>query len=167
MNFMNNDLVWARQHANDIYWPAKIVQTWPSHETFSSSEQSFQQYNCMVQFFVTSQSLWTNDLLPYGQYRDCMTNDSFIHYDLHSTIKDDFLNAVREADHVAHQTILRDDFQSDFMPSTMLVQQHDTSPLFMMEDRADNDFLSTPTSMCMSHTGEYKHRFMYDSNSHL
>ena len=80
-------IVWARQQNNDIYWPGKILLI---------SNQVPMQY--LVQFFVTNQSIWTTDIVPYRQYKDSMANDSFIQYGLHPTIKQDFLNAFEKVD---------------------------------------------------------------------
>jgi hypothetical protein len=69
-----------------------------------------------------------------------MTNDSFMTYGLHSTIKPDFLNAIHQADYASNDL------------TTMTTQQQDLLPT--IEDNTDNDFLLTSSPMFTSNTGD-------------
>jgi hypothetical protein len=152
MNLTVGQIVWARRNQDEIYWPGKITIISNNTNDLWSSEL---HYNYLVQFFVTNQSVWITDILPYRQYKDSMTNDSFMHYGLHPTIKQDFLNAISQADYASSQQIYTNsnDLTSMTMMTTQQQQQQKLLPL--IEDNTDNDFLLTPSPMFTSNTGNY------------
>lgn len=137
-------IVWARQQKTDIYWPGKITIISNNTNEFWSTEL---QYNYFVQFFVTNQSLWMTDVLPYRQYRDSMTNDSFMHYGLHPTIKQDFLNAITQADYACSNEMYTSNHHLTTIPTTK------PTLIPITEDNTDNDFLLTPAPILPSNTG--------------
>ena len=147
MNLTVGQIVWARRQKEDIYWPGRITIISNNSNEFWSAEF---QSNYLVQFFVTNQSIWTTDILPYRQYRESMTNDSFMHYGLHPTIKQDFLNAVHQADYTNSNEMYSNDNDLTSM-TTMKTPQQNSVP--MIEDNTDNDFLLTPAPMFSTHTG--------------
>jgi len=155
MNLTVGQIVWARRNQDEIYWPGKITVISNNTNDLWSSEL---HYNYLVQFFVTNQSVWITDILPYRQYKDSMTNDSFMHYGLHSTIKQDFLNAINQADYASSQQIYTNsnDLTSMTMMTTQQQQQQQEEKLLpLIEDNTDNDFLLTPSPMFTSNTGNY------------
>ncbi len=144
-------IVWARRDKEDIYWPGKIILISDNTNNLWSSESLYdfqQQCNYLVDFFITNQSAWITDILPYLQYRDSMTNDSFMTYGLHSTIKPDFLNAIHQADYASNNEIHTN--SNDL--TTMTTQQQDLLPT--IEDNTDNDFLLASSPMFTSNTGD-------------
>jgi hypothetical protein len=153
-------IVWARRHKDEIYWPGKITIISNNSSASGTSElflhNSQQEYNYLVQFFVTNQSIWISDILPYRQYRDSMANDSFIHYGLHPTIKQDFLNAIHQADYVTSNEIYNNNSNNPTSISMMIPQQEKILPT--IEDNTDNDFLSISSPMLTSTEGVYKGR---------
>ena len=157
MNFSESQIVWSRRNTTDIYWPGRVICTstntnhaWLSHSApYASTQPTY-----LVQFFVTNQSIWTDDLLAFGQHRDSMANDSFVQYGLYPAIKQDFLNAVHQADYAGHQERLRHDSRMDVNPVPSLAPNPDGSLLPMMEPQTDNDFLSMPTPTLTSNSGD-------------
>lgn len=147
MDLTVGQIVWARRHIDDIYWPGKITIISNNNNDLWSSQLN---YNYLVQFFVTNQSIWITDILPYRQYRDSMTNDSFMQYGLHPTIKQDFLNAINQADYASSNEMYSN---SNNLTSMMTQQQQKLVPI--IEDNTDNDFLLTPGSMFTSNSGNY------------
>ena len=153
MDFNVGQIVWARRNKTDIYWPGKITVISSNTNNLWSSEllyDSQHQYNYHVQFLVTNQSAWITDILPYRQYRDSMTNESFMNYGLHSSIKPDFLNAINQADYDINNEIYTD--SNDL--TSMTTQPQKLLPT--IEDNTDNDFLLASTPMFTSNTGDYK-----------
>lgn len=137
-------IVWARRQKNDIYWPGRItIISNNTHELWSTELH----YNYFVHCFVNNQSLWTTDVLPYRQYRDSMTNDSFMQYGLHPTIKQDFLYAIDQADYASNNEM----YPSHHHLTTMTTQQ--PTLVSTMEDNTDNDFLLTPVPIFPPNTG--------------
>ena len=158
MDLTVGQIVWARRHKDDIYWPGKITIISNNTNDLWSSQL---QYNYLVQFFVTNQSIWITDILPYRQYKDSMTNESFMQYGLHPTIKQDFLNAVNQADYACSNEmyINSNDFTS---MTTMTTQQQQQTLVSKIEDNTDNDLLLTPGPMFTSNSGNY-----YDCKIHI
>lgn len=141
-------IVWARRNKDDIYWPGKItIISNNTNNLWSSLYDCQPQYNYLVQFFITNQSAWITDILPYHQYRDSMTNDSFMNYGLHSTIKPDFLNAIHQADYASSNEI--------YTNSNILTTQQQQPILPIIEDKTDNDFLLAPSPMITTNAGDY------------
>ena len=150
-------IVWARREKNDIYWPGKItIISNNTNEVWSIESQ----WNYFVQFFFTNQSFWMTDVLPYRQYRDSMTNDSFMHYGLHPTIRQDFLNAIAQADYASSNEM----YTSHHHLTTIPTAKPTLIPT--MEDNTDNDFLLTPTPVFPLNAGNYKQLnfFLVDSS---
>jgi hypothetical protein len=147
MDLTVGQIVWARRHIDDIYWPGKITIISNNNNDLWSSQLN---YNYLVQFFVKNQSIWITDILPYRQYRDSMTNDSFMQYGLHPTIKQDFLNAINQADYASSNEMYSN---SNNLTSMTTQQQQKLVPI--IEDNTDNDFLLTPGSMFTSNSGNY------------
>ncbi len=152
MDLTVGQLVWARRHKDDIYWPGKITIISNNTNDLWSSQL---HYNYLVQFFVTNQSIWITDILPYQQYRDSMTNESFMHYGLHPTIKQDFLNAVNQADYAISNQMYINSNELTSMTTMTTQQQQKLVPI--IEDNTDNDFLLTPGPMFTSNSGNYEH----------
>ena len=155
MNLTVGQIVWARCNKIDIYWPGKITfLSNNTNESWSSGlfDNYQRQVHYYVQFYVTNQSIWTTDILPYRQYRDCMTNDSFIHYGLHPTMKPDFLNAIHQADYYSNNEMCTNSNQSTSM--IMITSQHQTNLFSKMENNIDNDFLLASSPMVTSNTGD-------------
>jgi hypothetical protein len=157
-------IVWARRNKDDIYWPGKITIISNNTNDLWSTELPYnfqQQFNYLVQFFVTNQSVWITDILPYQQYRDCMTNDSFIQYGLHPTIKQDFLNAINQADYASGQEMYANN--NDLTSMSTMTAQQEQNLLPTIEDNTDNDFLLSPSPMFTSNTGnDGESRFFTD-----
>ncbi len=151
MDLTVGQIVWARRNQNDIYWPGKITIISNNTNDLWSSEL---HYNYLVQFFVTNQSIWITDILPYRQYKDSMTNDSFMNYGLHPTIKQDFLNAINQADSAINNELYTN--SNDLTSMTMMTTTQQQKLLPIIEDNTDNDFLLTPTPMFTSNTGNYE-----------
>ena len=154
MDLTVGQIVWARRDKNDIYWPGKITIISSNTDNLWSSElpyNSQQQFNYLVQLFITNQSIWITDILPYRQYRDSMTNDSFIHYGLHPTIKQDFLNAINQADYDSNNEMYTNNNLTSM--GMMTAQQQQQNLLPTAEDNTDNDFLLTSSPMLTSNTG--------------
>ena len=145
MDLSVGDIVWARRQKEDIYWPGKItVISNNTNDLWSTNVHS----SYLVQFFCTNQSIWTMDVLPYRQCRESMANDSFLHYGLHPTIKQDFLNAIYEADHMINQQM----FANPTL-TVLTTPQEKITP--MIEDNIDNDFLLTPAPIYPSNPEYY------------
>ena len=157
MDLTVGQIVWARRNKIDIYWPGKITfisnntnQSWSS-SLFDNYQRQTHYY---IQFFATNQSIWTTDILPYCQYRDYMTNDSFIQYGLHPTMKVDFLNAIHQADYSSSNEMYIDSNQLTSMTMITSQQQQQQNNLFSkIEDNIDNDFLLASSPMLTSNTG--------------
>ena len=140
---VDHGIVWARRSSNEIYWPGKIlVKPMDNSSTWSFQTSNYYQ----IQFFVTQQLIWTDDLFPYGQYRDSMTNNSFVQYGLHPTIKQDFVNAVHQADYEINQIMINNS------SGNFLLEKNDEI-IPIIDDKTDNDFLSMPTPIFPSETG--------------
>ena len=150
MDLTVGQIVWARRHIDDIYWPGKITIISNNTNDLWSSQL---HCNYLVQFFVTNQSIWITDILPYRQYRDSMTNDSFMQYGLHPTIKQDFLNAISQADYETNNQV----YNNLTSMTTMTTQQEKLAPI--IEDNTDNDFLLTPAPMFTSNSGNCTNPF--------
>lgn len=143
MDLTVGQIVWARLNKNDIYWPGKITIISNNTNDLWSTDI---HYNYHVQFFITNQSVWVNDVLPYRQYKDSMTNDSFMNYGLHPGVKQDFLNAIYQAD-----------YECNHLPSMTIMnsQQQQQKFISTMENNTDNDFLLTPAPIFTSNTGKF------------
>ncbi|CAF4766506.1 unnamed protein product, partial [Rotaria sp. Silwood1] len=151
---MVGQIVWARCNKDNIYWPGKITMISNTTNDFWVSElldNAQQRYTYHIEFFITKQSIWTTDILNYRQYRDSMTNDSFIHYGLHPTIKQDFLNAINQADYGCSHDIYMNSNHLTSM-TTMISQQQQQQQNFLstIEDNTDNNFLLTSSPMFTS-----------------
>lgn len=140
MDLTVGQIVWARSNKTDVYWPGQITIISNNTNDLWSSEF---HYNYLVQFFVTNQSIWITDILPYRQYKDSMTNESFINHGLHSSIKQDFLNAISQADYACNNQLCNN-------VTSMTSQQQPT-----VEDNTDDDFLFASTPMLTSNAGNY------------
>ncbi|CAF2978689.1 unnamed protein product [Rotaria sp. Silwood2] len=167
MDFTVGQIVWARCNKNNIYWPGKITMIsnntnnlWLS-ELFDNIQQ---QCNYHIEFFTTNESIWTTDILCYGQYRDSMTNESFIHYGLHPTIKENFLNAVNQADCACNHEIYMNSNHLTSM-SAMTSQQQNSLPT--SEDNTDNNFLLISSPMFASNPGNYNPSYQQISTPSL
>lgn len=147
-------LVWARRNQNDVYWPGTIKMISNNNDSWSSDLfDSFQQQsNYLIEFFITNQSIWTTDILPYHQYRDSMTNESFIHYGLHPAIKQDFLNSIHQADYIWSNEMYVNSNHSTAI-STMTSSQQQQNFASAMENNTDNGYLLTSSQMLTSNTG--------------
>ncbi|CAF1221089.1 unnamed protein product [Rotaria sordida] len=156
MDFTVGQIVWARCNKDNIYWPGKITMISNSTNDLWLSElldNVQQQCTYLIEFFITNQSIWTTDILHYRQYRDSMINGSFIHYGLHPTIKQDFLNAINQADYNSNHEIYMNSNNLTSM-NTMTSQQQEQNLLSTIEDNTDNNFLLTSNSMLTSNTGK-------------
>ena len=154
-SFVDQSIVWARRTSNEIYWPGRILGQ--HHESLSTSANNYYH----IQLFVNQQSIWTEDLLPYSQYRESMTNNSYIQYNLHPTVKQDFFNAVQQADFALNQsTTMTKTVKNDYL------SDKDEGLLSLIEDKTENDFLSMPMPMFHSDTGKIK-RFSNRSTHRL
>ncbi|CAF1221073.1 unnamed protein product [Rotaria sordida] len=157
MDFTVGQIVWARCNKDNIYWPGKITMISNSTNDLWLSElldNVQQQCTYLIEFFITNQSIWTTDILHYRQYRDSMINGSFIHYGLHPTIKQDFLNAINQADYNSNHEIYMNSNNLTSM-NTMTSQQQEQNLLSTIEDNTDNNFLLTSNSMLTSNTEYY------------
>lgn len=139
-------IVWARRTKDDIYWPAKIMII--SSNT-SDSWSSTLVPNYHVHFFITNQTAWVTDLLPYQQYRDSMTNESFMNYGLHPTIKPDFINAIHQADYA----ISNEAYGNASNSMLMTIQSQNLIPA--VEHNTNNDFLLATNSMTGTNMGKF------------
>jgi hypothetical protein len=161
MDLTVGQIVWARRNKNDIYWPGKITIISNNNNDLWSAEV---HHNYLVQFFVTNQSGWITDLLPYRQYRDSMTNDSFMQYGLHPTIKQDFLNAINQADYACSNEMYNNSNELTSMTiMTTQQQQQQQKLLSIIEDNTDDDFLLTPAPMLTSNTGNHEDSKLFTS----
>lgn len=152
-------IVWARHTKDNIYWPGKITMIsnntndlW-SNELFDNNFQ--QQSTYLVQFFITNQSYWTNDIFPYYQYREYMTNPSFIQYGLHPMIKDNFLNAIYQADYACNDQSNANN-SSDTSTTTYRSTQENQEQTFLsiFEENTDNNTLLMSRSEIVSNNGK-------------
>ncbi|UJR26590.1 hypothetical protein I4U23_007910 [Adineta vaga] len=142
-------IVWARRTKDDIYWPGKIMIVSNNTNDLWSSASVL---NYHVQFFVTNQSAWLTDLLPYVQYRDSMTNESFMNYGLHPTIKSDFINAIQQANY-ANNNETYVNTNDSMMMTIQSQEQRNLIPT--VEYNTNNDFLLTTNSMFTLNTEYY------------
>ncbi|CAF1300681.1 unnamed protein product [Rotaria sp. Silwood1] len=168
---MVGQIVWARCNKDNIYWPGKITMISNTTNDFWVSElldNAQQRYTYHIEFFITKQSIWTTDILNYRQYRDSMTNDSFIHYGLHPTIKQDFLNAINQADYGCSHDIYMNSNHLTSM-TTMISQQQQQQQNFLstIEDNTDNNFLLTSSPMFTSNIGHYNSSYQQTSTPSL
>jgi hypothetical protein len=81
-----------------------------------------------------------------------------MHYGLHPTIKQDFLNAINQADYASSNQLYTN--SNDLTSMTMMTTQQQQPPqqklLPIIEDNTDNDFLLTPAPMLTSNAGNYE-----------
>ncbi|CAF3286761.1 unnamed protein product [Rotaria socialis] len=149
-------IVWARQNKDNIYWPAKIAMKSNSTNDLWSTElfDNFQQQSTyLIELFITNQSFWTTDILQYSQYRESMANHSFINYGLHPAMKQDFLNAVYQADYAISNEMYTHNNYITPRPTTMPHQSQ--SFLSTFEDNTDNNSLLMTSPEITSNTGYY------------
>ncbi|CAF1610375.1 unnamed protein product, partial [Adineta ricciae] len=143
-------IVWARRTKDDIYWPAKITIV-SSNTSDLWSSTLIPNYH--VHFFVTNQTTWVTDLLPYQQYRDSMTNESFMNYGLHPTIKPGFVNAIHQADYAISNEAYANASNSVLMTIQSQVQPQSLIPA--VEHNTNNDFLLATNPMAVTNTNFY------------
>ncbi|CAF1941666.1 unnamed protein product [Rotaria magnacalcarata] len=149
-------IVWARQNKDNIYWPGKIAMKSNSTNDLWSTElfDNFQQQSTyLIELFITNQSFWTTDILQYSQYRESMANHSFINYGIHPAMKQDFLNAVYQADYAISNEIYTHNNYTTARPTTTPQQSQRFSSTF--EDNTDNNRLLITSPEITSNIGYY------------
>jgi hypothetical protein len=149
MTLNGGDLVWARGNPTDIYWPGRILRT---SDSIDHSWLSYPSCNYLVQFFASNQSSWLDDLVPYCQYRDCMTENSFMDYGLHPAIRQDFLNAIQQADFASGNSLLASHQSAPAMASS--TPQKPEYSLNTMDTNVDSDFLLNSMQGLTSNIGK-------------
>ena len=163
MNFVENSIIWARKTLNDIYWPAKIVHIvdkmdTPWTDAYLNPSTSHAS-NYFIEYFISNESVWTNDILPYSQYREAMINHSFLQYGLHPSLKENFLHAVQQADHLVRSVpLLINSTNNSFltpMPMEPMESSHYQVFSEPVEIKTNHDFLSTPTLTYESNSGYF------------
>ena len=143
-------IVWARRTKDDIYWPAKItIVSSNTSDLWSSTLVP----NYHVHFFVTNQTAWVTDLLPYQQYRDSMTNESFMNYGLHPTIKPGFVDAIHQAEYAISNETYSNSSNSMLMTIQSQAQSQNLFPA--VEHNTNNDFLLATNPMAVNNTSKF------------
>ncbi|CAF3533917.1 unnamed protein product [Rotaria sp. Silwood1] len=102
--FIVGETVWARRNHDGMYWPGRILSI-SNNMIDTVSDYNYHNYLqdqswCyLIEFFEHDQTNWTFNVLPYQQYREYMSKNLSLHYDSYPQIKNQFLNAVNQADY--------------------------------------------------------------------